>query len=87
MGLTEKSATTKLFIQYVNNRHDFKGMYDFRGNFLYDDFFRKTHARLYTADFKKFGPVKSFLTGGTLGRPDNQSDNFHQRQSPCTFLN
>ena len=31
----------------VNNRHDFKGMHDFKGNFPYDDFFRKTHARLY----------------------------------------
>ena len=24
-----------------------KGMHDFKGNFPYDDFFRKTHARLY----------------------------------------
>ena len=38
MGLTEKSAMTK---------HGFKGMHDFKGNFPYDDFFRKTHARLY----------------------------------------
>ena len=28
-------------------RHDFIGMHDLIGNFSYDDFFRKTHARLY----------------------------------------
>ena len=40
MGLTEKSCYDKA-LNLVNNRHDFKG------NFPYDDFFRKTHARLY----------------------------------------
>ena len=35
----------------VNNRHDFKGIHDFKGNFPYDDFSRKTHARLYM-DFR-----------------------------------
>ena len=39
MGLTEKSAMTK---------HGFKGMQNFKGNFPYDDLFRKTHARLYS---------------------------------------
>ena len=31
----------------VNNRQDFTGMHDLKGNFPYDNFFRKTHARLY----------------------------------------
>ena len=35
----------------LNNRHDFKGMHDLKGNFTYDDFFRKTHARLYCVSF------------------------------------
>ena len=45
-GLNGKKCYNKALYS-VNNRHDFKGMYDFKGNFLYDDFFRKTHARLY----------------------------------------
>ena len=45
-GLNGKKCYDKA-LNLVNNRHDFKGMYDFRGNFPYDDFFRKTHARLY----------------------------------------
>ena len=44
-GLKGKKCYDKAF--YLgNNRLDFKGMYDFKGNFPYDDFFRKTHARL-----------------------------------------
>ena len=45
-GLKGKKCYDKAFY-LVNNRHDFKGMYDFKGNFPYDDFFRKTHARLW----------------------------------------
>ena len=45
-GLNGKKCYDKA-LYLVNNRHDFKGMHDFKGNFHYDDFFRKTHARLY----------------------------------------
>ena len=45
-GLNGKKCYDKA-LYLVNNRHDFKGMHDFKGNFPYDDFFRKTHARLY----------------------------------------
>ena len=45
-GLNGKKCYDKA-LYLVNNRHDFKGMHDFKGNFSYDDFFRKTHARLY----------------------------------------
>ena len=31
---------------FVNKLHDFKGIHDLSGKFCYDDFFRKTHARL-----------------------------------------
>ena len=31
---------------FVNKMHDFKGIHDLSGNFCYNDFFRKTHARL-----------------------------------------
>ena len=31
----------------VNKLYDFTGMLDLSGNFCYDDFFRKSHARLY----------------------------------------
>ena len=31
----------------VNKLHDFKGIHYLSGKFCYDDFFRKTHARLY----------------------------------------
>ena len=31
---------------FVNKMHDFKGIHDLSGIFCYDDFFRKTHARL-----------------------------------------
>ena len=48
MGLRENSATTELFIYYLLNKlFDFIGMHDLCANFSYDDFFRKTHARLY----------------------------------------
>ena len=30
----------------VNKLHDFTGMHDLSGNFRYDEFFAKTHARL-----------------------------------------
>ena len=33
----------------VNKLYDFTGMLDLSGNFCYDDFFRKSHARLYFA--------------------------------------
>ena len=45
-GLNGKKCYDKA-LYLVNNRHDFKGMHDFKGNLPYDDFFRKTHARLY----------------------------------------
>ena len=31
---------------FVNELHDFQGIHYLSGNFCYDDFFRKTHARL-----------------------------------------
>ena len=34
-------------VHFVNKLHDFKGIHDLSGNFCYDDFFRKSHARLY----------------------------------------
>ena len=45
-GLNRKKSYVKA-LYLVNNRRDFKGMHDFKGNFPYDDFFRKTHALLY----------------------------------------
>ena len=33
----------------VNKLHDFTGIHDLSGNFCYEDFFGKTHARLYLA--------------------------------------
>ena len=45
-GLNGKKCYNKT-LYLVNNRHDFKGMHDFKGNFSYHVFFRKTHARLY----------------------------------------
>ena len=45
-GLNGKKCYNKA-LYLVNNRRDFKGMHNFKGNFPYDDFFRKTHARLY----------------------------------------
>ena len=50
-GLNGKKCYDKA-LYLVNNRHDFKGMHDFKGNFPYDDFFRKTHARLYWICFE-----------------------------------
>ena len=38
-GLHGKKCYDKA-LYLVNNRHDFKGMHDFKGNFPYDDFFR-----------------------------------------------
>ena len=35
----------------VNKLHDFTGIHDLSGNFCYDDFFRKTHARLYIIQY------------------------------------
>ena len=52
-GLNGKKCYDKA-LYLVNNRHDFKGMHDFKGNFPYDDFFRKTHARLYTQSLNVF---------------------------------
>ena len=49
MGLKEKSATAAFHL--VTNWHDFSGMHDLSGNFSYDDFFRKTHAPLYTGQW------------------------------------
>ena len=51
-GLNGKKCYDKA-LYLVNNRHDFKGMHDFKGNFPYDDFFRKTHARLYFSSLVK----------------------------------
>ena len=64
-GLNGKKCYDKA-LYLVNNRHDFKGMHDFKGNFPYDDFFRKTHARLYSVIYKKmvdisFDPLKKTM--------------------------
>ena len=48
-GLNGKKCYDKA-LDLVNNRHDFKGMHDFKGSFPCDNFFRKTHARLYIAN-------------------------------------
>ena len=45
-GLNGKKCYDKT-LYLVDKRHDFKGMHDCKGNFPYDDFFRKTHAQLY----------------------------------------
>ena len=42
-GLRGKKCYDKA-LYLVNNRHDFIGMHDLKGNFPYDDFFRKTHS-------------------------------------------
>ena len=44
-GLNGKKCYDKA-LYLMKNGYDFKGMHDFKGNFPYDDFFRKTHARL-----------------------------------------
>ena len=46
-GLSGKKYYDKALYS-VNNRHDFTGMHVLNGSFPYDDFFRKTHARLYS---------------------------------------
>ena len=46
MGFTEKKCYCRAF-HLVNKLHHFNGMHDLSGNFCYDDFFCKTHARLY----------------------------------------
>ena len=38
-GLIGKKCYDKA-LYLLNNRHDFKGMHDVKGNFSYDDFFR-----------------------------------------------
>ena len=48
MVLTEKRAMT---LYSVNNRHEFTGMHDLNGNFPYDGFLRRTHARQYFYPF------------------------------------
>ena len=45
-GVYGKKCYCRAF-HLVNKLHDFNGMHDLSGNFCYDDFFRKTHARLY----------------------------------------
>ena len=46
MKLTGKKCYDRAF-HLVNKLHDFKGIHDLRGDFCYDDCFRKSHARLY----------------------------------------
>ena len=36
-------------LRFVNKLHDFKGIHDLSGNFCYEDFCGKTHARMYLA--------------------------------------
>ena len=43
-GVYGKECYCRAF-HLVNKLHDFNGMHDLSGNFCYDDFFRKTHAR------------------------------------------
>ena len=45
-GVNGKKFYDRAF-HLVNKLHDFNGMHDLSGNFCYDDFFRKTHERLY----------------------------------------
>ena len=45
---------------FVNKLHDFKGIHDLSGNFGYDDFFRKTHSRLYSILFEVEKPYECF---------------------------
>ena len=47
-GVYGKKCYCRAF-HLVNKLHDFNGMHDLSGNFCYDDFFRKTHTRLYYA--------------------------------------
>ena len=46
-GVNGKKCYDRAFY-LVNKLHDFTGMLDLSGNFCYDDFFRKSHARLYS---------------------------------------
>ena len=64
-GLNGKKCYDKA-LYLVNNRHDFKGMHDLKGNFPYDDFFRKTHARLYFASSLQSTVVPGFRALGPL---------------------
>ena len=52
-GVYGKKGYCRAF-HLVNKLHDF-AMHDLSGNFCHDDFFRKTHARLY---FKFISKVK-----------------------------
>ena len=45
-GVNGKTCYSRTF-HLVNKLHDFTGIHDLSGNFYYNDFFRKTHARLY----------------------------------------
>ena len=45
-GVYGKKCYCRAF-HLVDKFHDFNGMQNLNGNFCYDDFFRKTHARLY----------------------------------------
>ena len=47
-GVNGKKCYYRAF-QFINKSNkDFTGMLDLSGNFCYDDFFRKSHARLYS---------------------------------------
>ena len=48
-GNFRKTHVQRILCTHVHctARHDFTGMHYLNGNFPYDDFFRKTHARLY----------------------------------------
>ena len=44
-GIYEKKGYNEA-VYLVNKRHDFTGIHDIKGNFPYDNIFRKNHARL-----------------------------------------
>ena len=54
-GVNGKKCYDRAF-HLVNKLHDFTGMLDLSGNFCYDNFFRKSHARLYSAHQPKAKP-------------------------------
>ena len=49
-GVNGKESYYRAFhlVNLVNKLYDYTGMLDLSGNFCYDDFFRKSHARLYS---------------------------------------
>ena len=77
-GFNGKKCCDKA-LYLVNNTHDFKG------NFPYDDFFRKTHARLYY--FLLFLPVTLLSLSQTLeGLFERTQRPSRALDSPCALL-